>query len=277
MARLITINKAVKDFKLLIERSILDGGNEAKTSMIRSSKPILNIHKAVKSQLISCCGVNKKLIYPPFGKRSPELKLAGSLKQKSQDICVKPNDIDPNKEILKTGLLEGITDEYGKVYTERMLAINIRSQISSIGKNFDTLYERTILEAQNLHERCPKMVLGDVYLIAIPEYDDKAFGKKLVNFKPVKPKLIEKYIKSFQAINNRQTVVKDFYKYESVCLLIVDFRKKSPKIYQSTPELIKAKLLPKDTHVKYEGLEWKSFAIKLVQIYGTRFGKGILT
>ena len=35
----------------------------------------------------------------------------------------------------------------------------------------------------------------------------------------------------FQAINNRNSVNKDEYKYERVCLLIVDFRKKEPKLY----------------------------------------------
>jgi len=36
-----TIEKALLNFKFLIESSIIDGGNRAKTAMIRSSKPIL--------------------------------------------------------------------------------------------------------------------------------------------------------------------------------------------------------------------------------------------
>ena len=74
MANLITINKAVKNFKTLIDKSIKEGGNKGKTAMIRSSKPILNIHEAVKVQLIEN-GVNKRLIYPPLNSRAPELKL----------------------------------------------------------------------------------------------------------------------------------------------------------------------------------------------------------
>jgi len=102
MASLITINKAVKNFKNLIDKSIKEGGNKGKTAMIRSSKPILNIHEAVKVQLIQN-GVNKNLIHPPLGKRSPELKLAGFLKQKDQDVCVLPNDTNPTVEVLKIG------------------------------------------------------------------------------------------------------------------------------------------------------------------------------
>ena len=68
--------------------------------MIRSSKPILNLHEAVKSQLVEN-GVSLDLMFPPLENRSPELKLAGSLKQKDQDICVVPNDLKPIMEILK--------------------------------------------------------------------------------------------------------------------------------------------------------------------------------
>ncbi|MEA3444002.1 MAG: restriction endonuclease [Bacteroidota bacterium] len=276
MANLITINKAVKNFKILIDKSIKMGGNKGKTAMIRSSKPILNIHEAVKIQLIQN-GVNKKLIYPPLKSRTPELKLAGFLKQKNQDVCVTPNDIEAKVEILKIRLLNGEEDEFGEEFTKKTLTINIRSQISSIQKNFDTLYERTISEAQNLHERCPEMVLGEVYMIAVPEYDDTEFANKKSKFKSISPKLVEKYIKSFQAITNRNNISKNFYQYEATCLLIVDFSKKMPKIYNSTAELIADELLPSDTAIKFEGLEWSKFSEKLIKTYETRFGTGILS
>ena len=274
MTSLITINKAVKNFKILIDKSIKEGGNKGKTAMIRSAVPILNIHEAVKAQLIKN-GINKERIYPPINSRSPEFKLAGFLKQKDQDICVTPNDEEEVAEILKIGLLNGKKDRFGANFTAKTIAINVRSQISSIQKNFDTLYERTILEAQNLHERCPKMVLGEVYMIAAPEYDDKAFGKNKSEFKTISAELVEKYIKSFQAITHRVDVSKNFYQYEATCLLIVDMSKTTPKIYNSTKELILDGLLPKNTTVKYEGLEWSSFSRKLLKTYETRFGVGI--
>ncbi len=234
--------------------------------MIRSSKPILNIHEAIKAQLVHN-GVNKDLIYPPLNSRTPELKLAGFLKQKDQDVCVTPNNLEATTEILKIGLLNGENDEFGKEFTKKTLTINIRSQISSIQKNFDTLYERTISEAQNLHERCPEMVLGEVYMIAVPEYDDKEFANKKSKFKTISAKLVEKYIKSFQTITNRNDISKSFYQYEATCLLIVDFSKKTPKIYNSTAELVEDKLLPTDTNVKFEGLEWNKFSEKLIKTY----------
>jgi len=271
-----TLEHSVFNFRELINNSILEGGNAGKTAMIRSSRPIMNIHEAVKIQFTEN-GVAESLIYPPIGSRKPELKLAGSLKQKNQDICIAPNDIHKQKEILEIGLLQGVEDLYGEEFTKKTLTINVRSQISSIEKNFDTLYERTISEAQNLHDRCPQMVLGEVYMIAIPEYDDKEFQQNRVGFKNISAKTVEKYIKSFQAITSRKDTARNFFQYETTCLLIVDFSQEVPKIYHSTVELIADGLLPKTTTVRYEGLEWESFSTKLLSTYTERFGTGKLS
>ena len=89
MANSISLQEAVDNFKTLIETSIIIGGEAAKQAMIRSSKPILNLHEAVKSELIKA-GVPEGFIFPPLDSRTPELKLAGSRKQKNQDVCVVP-------------------------------------------------------------------------------------------------------------------------------------------------------------------------------------------
>lgn len=270
------IEEAVINFKELIESSIIQGGNKAKTAMIRSSKPILNIHEAVKYELVRR-GINKNLIYPPLKKRSPELKFAGLLKQKDQDVCVVPNSIRKSPEILQDGLLTGLLDNYGQVFTERTLTINVRSQISSIQKNFDTLFERTYAEAQNLHERCPLMVLGEVYLLAVPEYDDTKFKDNKIGFKSINQKVVEKYIKSFMAVTDRVDTTKNFYKYEASSLLIVNFSYIQPRIYYTTQELIDDGLLPVDTQIEYDTLNWNNFFNKLLFIYDNRFGLGNLT
>ncbi len=267
---LIQLQEAINNFKNLIENSIIVNGVQGKTAMIRSSLPILNIHEAVKSELVRA-GINNNLIFPPLNARSPELKLAGTMKQKDQDICVAPDDISPTQEILSGGLLDRTVDIYGVDYTERILCINVRSQISSIQKNFDTLYERTYAEAMNLHERCPNMCLGEVYMIAVPEYDDNLIKSNRVGFKRMQRSLVEKYIKSFQAINNRASNTDYYYKYEKVCLLIVDFSHTPAKIYHTDNELIQDGLLNADAGVSYTGLSFGDFASDLVQIYNSRF------
>jgi hypothetical protein len=269
MQNLISIQEAVNNFQALIEDSIRQGGIEAKEAMIRSSRPINYIHEAVKSALIST-GIEKQRIFPPLGASSPEMKLAGFLKHKHQDVCVAPDGYLPEHEILQEGLLQESADYYGKAYTERVISINVRSQMSSLAKNFDTLYERTIAEAQNLHVRCPRMVLGEVYMIAVKEYNPVAMKEKQVAFID-RVGAVEKYIRSFQAINGRLDSSKEDYKYERVCLLIVDFGKSPAKIYNRNEELIADGLMPSDSKANIEELNWESFTPSILKTYQERF------
>lgn len=269
---LISIQEAVDNFKYLIESSIVEGGVVAKEAMIRSSKPINNIHEAVKSELIRN-GIAPHRIHPPLGATSPELKLAGFIKHKHQDVCVEPEDYIPETETLSEGILREATDYYGKEFTERTIAINIRSQMSSLAKNFDTLYERTIAEAQNLHVRCPKMVLGEVYMIPVKEYDVTAMKDNEVKFID-RFGAVEKYIKSFQAINGRPDYLREDYKYERVCLLLVDFEQSPAKIYVHNQELYDDGLLGSSSDAVIDELSWETFTQSLLSTYYERFITG---
>lgn len=270
MTNLITIQQAVDGFKELIETSIIEGGVKAKQAMIRSSRPINFIHEAVKADLIRK-GISPDRIHPPLYSTKPELKLAGFIKQKHQDVCVSPEGYIPESETMTEGILREATDYYGKDYTERTISVNIRSQMSSLAKNFDTLYERTIAEAQNLHVRCQKMVLGEVYMIPVKEYDASVMDDNIVQFID-KVGAVEKYIKSFQAINGRLDYTTEDYKYERVCLLLVDFAQTPAKIYSSNQELINDGLLDADSTASIDELSWETFTDNILANYETRFG-----
>ena len=172
------IDEQLIRFKQQIESSITTGGSKGKESEIRSSNLINLIHDAVKHELVTF-GVNPSQIFPPYSQRKPELKLAGFLKQKDQDICVTPKGIQRVPTPITWGPLafERKVDPYGYDFTEKTLVINVRSQMSSLSKNSDTLFERTFAEAENLHKRYPKIVLGEVYLIPVHEYDDDLVKK----------------------------------------------------------------------------------------------------
>lgn len=83
------IDNQLLKFKNMIEQSIVDGGTRGKESTIRSSALINLIHDAVKNEFINK-GVNPNNIFPPFEETKPELKIAGFLKQKDQDVCIVP-------------------------------------------------------------------------------------------------------------------------------------------------------------------------------------------
>ena len=271
---LTNLKSALKEIKLSIEAAIELAGTEGKNNLIRSQKPIKLLHEVVKSELIRN-KINPDLLNPALNQSHGELALAGFFKKKDQDICLVPNDIFPEKEKLKfKGILYGQEDKYGKDFTEQTLSINVRSQLSSSAKNFDTLYERTFAEALNLHLRCPKMVLGEFYMIAVNEYDSNSANKRQVKFRGIKgiAKHIEKYLLSFSEVNNRSTTTKDHFKYERVCLLIVDFSKKVPKVYNTDEELKKDNLLPVNSIATIEGLSFPNFASELLNIYSARFG-----
>ncbi len=273
-SRYFSLDEALKTIKESIEDVIIHSGNSGKGNLIRTKKPINLLHEVVKSEFENL-GVNPKLIKPPKGQSNGELKIAGKLKSKDQDISLVPNNKDKNPEIINSeGILKNETDNLGYDFTERTLTVNVRSQLSSFAKNFDTLYERTFAESFNLHKRCPNMVLGEFYMIAVNEYDTNEAKDKKVAFDKTSnvEKHIEKYLLAFEAINKRKSTDDDFHKYEKVCLLIVDFD--SLKVYDSDQDLKNDGLLPSNSQATIKNLTFDSFFKDLLQIYEARFGTG---
>ena len=270
----ITIEEAVCSIKEMIERAIKDGGVEGKNNLIRTQQPICLLHDAAKSAFIRN-GVNPNRVRPLLGEHFDELRLAGFFKCKDQDICFLPNNVEQKQEYLEfDGILKGQLDLYGERLTEHILSVNVRSQLSSIAKNFDTLYERTFAEALNLHLRCQKMVLGEFYMIPVKEYDDAEAKYNNIAFIKNKnvQKHIEKYLYSFSAVNNRRCLRGEEYKYERVCLLIVDFSQDVPVIYNSDEELKSAGLLAEDSDASINEMNFPSFVPTLMGLYEQRFG-----
>lgn len=264
-----TIQESVNQIKLILEQAIRTDGESGKLSLIRSQKPIKLIHEAVKSELIAN-QITPTSIRPLSGVSEGEVTLSGFLKKKSQDIVVFPSGIDPIEEIIESGFLEGKIDNFGNSFTERVLSINVRSQLSSLAKNFDTLYERTFAEALNFHLRCPNMCLGEVYMIPVYEYDTRNAQDNIISFSRGFGN-VEKYLLAFNAIAGRITTTSDLYKYEQVCLLIVDFSKDVPKIYSSDEELKRDGLLSQDSTTSIANLTFDRFIPSLLETYRARF------
>ena len=276
MANLINLQEAVNEIKRSIEKAIKVSGTTGKNNLIRSQKPIKLLHEVVKSELIRN-NVDENLLSPKLSESKGELGLAGFFKKKNQDVSVISNSLQKTEELLNfQGILYGTKDSYGMNFTEQTMTINVRSQLSSSAKNFDTLYERTFAEALNLHLRCPKMVLGEFYMISVNEICSTSANKNTVLYKKPKnvSKHIEKYLLSFGAVNGRNSLTADHYKYERVCLLIVDFSKAIPKIYNTDAELIADNLLPEITIASIEKLSFPNFIKDLLYTYSDRFGTG---
>lgn len=243
-------------------------GGKAKEALIRSQKLICYIHEFVKKELINN-GINPSKIYPPLNQNYPEIQLVGHLKQKKQDLCIIPNIKSAKPTIITSGPLVGSEDKLGIPLLKRTISINIRSQLSSLQKNFDTLYERTFAEALNLHLRAPQICLGEIYLIPTHEYDDTAMKENKIKFKAASN--LSQYIRSFQAINSRWHAARDHYKYERIFLAIADFRKSPPKLYSNAETLIKDGLLESDKNTNLNNLSINNFVEDLLREYEVRF------
>lgn len=264
------IDEQLITFKEMIEDSIITGGVRGKESMIRSSQLINLIHDAVKYELIDR-GVARNQIFPNFGETKPEIRLAGFLKQKDQDVCVVPRNVGKQPLTIDWGPMafQRKRDPYGFEYSENTLVINVRSQMSSLAKNSDTLFERTFAEAQNLHMRYPNMVLGEVYLIPIHEYDDEAVKANEVAFKPHQTD-VEKYISFFDSINGRRLGDPD-YMYERCTLLVVDFSSDRPVLFRNSAELKAAGVISPRFQIEYGTLGFDDFVDDILNVYASRY------
>lgn len=211
-----------------------------------------------------------------------EVKVYGAFKTKDQDITILPKSLDKNEERLNDYSYLNDLDPYGGKFTEKMITINIRSQNSSLNKNFDTMYERTLAEAVNLHMRCPSMVLGDIYCINLTEYDSGSLKNKQIKYNKINPDILVKYIKSFKSLTSRErtsnnNVVYDPEKYERIALVLVDFSRNPVKIYSDYSELVKDGFLkgsssPFDpNYINFLDLSYEGFLSALFTTYINRF------
>ena len=275
---------ALEQFKYILDEAIKTAGDTGKESVIRSQEPIKLFHEVVKSELIRN-GVAGDLIVPQLGISSGELNVYGFMKDKSQDVSVLNRAAVRTPEIITVGMTKGRNDILGKDYTEKTLVINVRSQMSSIAKNIDTIFERTFAETLNLHMRCTRMVLGEFFILPVTGYDMTKVIKKNPQFEDIKAqlpdenskstaKVLEEFIYAFTSVNNRNIDLSEDYKYERVCLLIVDFTKTPIKIYNTNAELIADNLLPNNTTASMNGLAFPNFIADLLAVYSTRFGIG---
>lgn len=183
--------------------------NGSYTSLIRSKRLIGILHGYVIDELSNI--VNRDWIVT-------DRKVYGFPKKKEQDILIQPPQ-DANRDVI----------------VGPILAVNIRSQLSSIEKNYDTLFERVFAEALNLHNRFPYMVLAYLYLLPLLGYDPESAKQREVQLSERYNG--EKYILSFLSISGRKSPEDVPWKYENACLLIVDFSQNPPQVVDNMNRL----------------------------------------
>jgi len=208
-------------------------------------------------------------IHPPIDKSSPEKDVWGFLKKKKQDVVVLFEK--EKEEVIEEGPLKGTKDLLGKNATKYSIVIGIRSQLSSVGKNTDTLMERAFAETFNLRLRHPYLVMGEVYMLIVKEYDEQAMKENRIEFKDKYSK-VEKYISIFNAMSGRNNYdqLLDSYKYENSALLLVDFSREPAKIYTNLKELKEDGIVSQAFSEDFSLLAPQYFVNNLIKAYKKR-------
>ncbi len=174
--------------------SYTEGASKNSTNAIRTGTIINNIHDYAQDYLVSV-GVQDSYIVR-------DRKCEGFFKPKEQDILV--------------------TKSIHRICKNPEISINVRSQMSSIQKNFDTLFERLVAESVNLHEKYEDLPCGYLYLIPTVGLDSNALKQgKIITKERFN---LEKYINCFLKLAARKSSTDDKYKYEAMGLIIVDVK-----------------------------------------------------
>lgn len=108
-----------------------------------------------------------------------------------------------------------------------LLAISVKSQMSSIIKNTINRFEEYVGDATNLHSRFPMLVLGFLMLIPVVR-------ETYVRRKPTEG--LQRIAALLERANARRVVTEPSGSYEVSCLLLVDFNQDPPRIVQNFPD-----------------------------------------
>tara|TARA_B100000902_G_scaffold83591_1_gene88173 strand:+ start:627 stop:1460 length:834 start_codon:yes stop_codon:yes gene_type:complete len=238
-------------------------GLKAKEGIIRASKLINPVHELVKVSLLDY--LNDKfnfewVSYPRIGATRPEIKLEGDIKTKNQDLMFSEQSLDLNNI------------EIEGQHLRRLLSVNVRSQLSSVAKNIDTLMERTFAEPIQLRIKYPDLIMGEVYMIPVIELNDEECKNNKVVFKSesVSRENINKFLYYFNKFTDRSNfkegMIEYYYKYDATTLLIIDLESKPAKFIYKPTDLKKIGL-DQEAIEKYQKLSPIDFEEKLVNSF----------
>lgn len=276
------LQAAVAEMKRAFEEAVVSAkfkgrryrnGQLAKEALIRSQRLILGIHEVTKRSLHDELTGRRRdfSLYPPLGASAPELSVCGFLKAKKQDVVLLVDGAKAVPERIETGPMTGAEDPVGFATSERALVVGVRSQMSSVAKNFDTLMERAFAETLNMRLRLPRLVMGEVYVLPVVEYRGDEMRKNRIAWEK-KPVSVAKFVRTFLGISGRAALdgTGELYKYERSALVLVDFRETPPRIFLRGEELVQAGLLDETSATQFAKLSPENFAAELVTAHGQR-------
>ena len=193
------------------------------TSAVRGQTFIYQLHKYCVEELYAAIGSDKvqkieltDMKLPTGRPHYPTVTIDPKKYQLMQEVTLFGSHKNKDEDIALTHFANG-----------PQIAIGVRSQMSSVGKNLENYYEGIIGECISLHDRFPMAALGYVYLL--PK-------------NPIKPGLSEEIdLDRAEALFQKITERNDWHspndRYEHFAFLKVDFSTDPPTLIPSIPEL----------------------------------------
>jgi hypothetical protein len=162
---------------------------------VRSQKMIKELHKFSAREL-KRLGISEEKV---------EIKLEGTIFGSH-----KPKDVD----------VVVIHPEAGP-----LIVVSVRSQMSSVDKNFLGYYEGIIGDVISLHDKYPDLVVGEIYMLPERTIIRDENGRRRTERHDLRKKE-----QLFKRITNRKNGSDKSDKYEHLAFLAVDFFRDPPKV-----------------------------------------------
>lgn len=190
---------------------------------VRSSSFIYKLHEYCVEELYLALDKSKvqKIdlsdIKKPSGRPNyPIIKIEPEKFQLMQEVTLFGSHKNKDEDIVLTHFANG-----------PQIAIGVRSQMSSIGKNIENYYEGIIGECISLHDRFPMATLGYVYLL--PKNPIKSGLKEEIDLNRIE--------NMFKKITDRKNWHEPNDRYEHFAFIKVDFATDPPTILPTCQEL----------------------------------------
>lgn len=193
------------------------------TEAVRSQEFIFKLHNYCIEELASAIGTDKVQKIDISKVKQP----AG--RPNYPDVPINPQKYQLMQEVTLFGSHKNKDEDIALIHYANgpLIAIGVRSQMSSVAKNLENYYEGIIGECISLHDRFPMAVLGYVYLL--PKNPIKEGLKEAID--------LDRAEELFKKITGRNDWHAPNDKYEHFALLKVDFSTEPPTIMETSPEL----------------------------------------
>lgn len=115
-----------------------------------------------------------------------------------------------------------------------LVAVSLKTMMSSVGKNVNNRWEEAVGDAANLHTRFPMLVLGYLMIVPYVAVDADGRAERIVDVGG--PTTLGQSIEQkLRALGNRQRTVDLPSSYEEVALCVIDFAASPATIHPTFP------------------------------------------